>query len=61
MEPKGFHRKLTAIVPADVAGYSRLLQDDEAATVSSLESYTRMMFEKAVRLNPYGTTTIFYG
>jgi len=61
MEPKGFHRKLTAIVSADVAVYSRLLQDDEAATVSSLESYTRMMFEKAVRLNPYGTTTIFRG
>ena len=61
MGTKGFHRKLTAIVSADVAGYSRLLQDDEAATVRSLESYTRMMFEKAVRLNPYGTTTIFHG
>ena len=38
MEPKGFHRKLTAIVSADVAGYSRLMQDHEAATVSSPES-----------------------
>jgi hypothetical protein len=61
MEPKGFHRKLTAIVSMDVAGYSRLMQDDEAATVSTLESYTRMMFEKAIRLNPFGTTTTFYG
>ena len=61
MEPKGFHRKLTAIVSADVAGCSRLMQDGETATVTTLESYTRMMFEKAVRLNPYGTTTIFYG
>ena len=33
MEPKGFHRKLTAILSADVAGYSRLMGDDEAATV----------------------------
>jgi len=39
MEPKGFHRKLTAILSADVAGYSRLIQDDEAATVKILESY----------------------
>ena len=31
MEPKGFHRKLTAILSADVAGYSRLMQDDETA------------------------------
>ncbi len=38
MEPKGFHRKLTANLSADVAGYSRLMQDDEAATVNTLES-----------------------
>ena len=38
MEPKGFHRKLTAILSADVAGYSRLMQDDEAATVKVFES-----------------------
>jgi adenylate cyclase len=39
MEQKGFHRKLTAILSADVAGYSRLMQDDEAATVKTLEAY----------------------
>jgi adenylate cyclase len=39
MEKKGFHRKLTAILSADVAGYSRLMQDDEAATVKTLEAY----------------------
>ncbi len=37
MEPKSFHRKLTAILSADVAGYSRLMQNDEAATVKTLE------------------------
>jgi adenylate cyclase len=39
MEQKGFHRKLTAILSADVAGYSRLMQNDEAATVKTLEVY----------------------
>ena len=45
MEPKGFHRKLTAILSADVAGYSRLMQDDEAATVTTLESYKQAFFD----------------
>jgi len=43
METKGFHRKLTAILSADVAGYSRLMQDDEAATVKTLESYKQIV------------------
>ena len=43
MEPKGFHRKLTAILSADVAGYSRLMQDDEAATVKTLEAYKQII------------------
>ena len=33
-----FKRKLTAILSADVAGYGRLIQDDEAATVKTLEA-----------------------
>ena len=45
MEPKGFHRKLTAILSADVAGYSRLMQDDESATVETLESYKQAFFD----------------
>jgi adenylate cyclase len=43
MEPKGFQRKLTAILSADVAGYSRLMQDDEAVTVRTLEAYKRII------------------
>jgi TolB-like protein/class 3 adenylate cyclase len=43
MQPKGFHRKLTAILSADVAGYSRLMQDDEAATVKTLEAYKQII------------------
>jgi adenylate cyclase len=43
MEQKGFHRKLTAILSADVAGYSRLMQDDETATVKILEAYKQII------------------
>ena len=45
MEPKGFHRKLTAILSADVAGYSRLMQADEAATVKTLVHYKQIISE----------------
>jgi adenylate cyclase len=45
MEPKTFHRKLAAILSADVAGYSRLMQDDEAATVATLETYKQVFSE----------------
>ena len=33
MTEEGFKRKLTAILSADVEGYSRLMGDDEEATV----------------------------
>jgi len=39
-----FQRKLTAILSADVVGYSRLMGDDEAATVKTLETYKVVMF-----------------
>jgi adenylate cyclase len=45
VQQKGFHRKLAAILSADVAGYSRLMQDDEAATVTTLESYKQAFFD----------------
>jgi len=47
MEPKGFRRKLTAILSADVAGYSRLMQDDETATVKTLETYKQIISDLA--------------
>ena len=49
MEQKGFHRKLTAILSADVAGYSRLMQDDEAATVKTLEAYKQIISDLVER------------
>ncbi len=36
MPQEGFKRKLTAILSADVIGYSRLMRDDEEATVRDL-------------------------
>ena len=40
-----FKRKLTTIFSADVAGYSRLMGEDEAATVKTLEQYKQIMSE----------------
>ena len=39
MAPEGFKRKLAAILSADVEGYSRLMDDDEEATVRTLTAY----------------------
>ena len=36
-------RKLTAIFSADVVGYSRLMRDDELATIDLLSSYRELM------------------
>ncbi|MCU0601648.1 MAG: tetratricopeptide repeat protein [Desulfobacterales bacterium] len=43
MDPQAYRRKLAAILSADVAGYSRLMQDDEAATVRILETYKQII------------------
>jgi adenylate cyclase len=43
MAEEGFKRKLTAILSADVAGYSRLMSEDEAATVKTLAAYREIM------------------
>jgi len=39
MAEEGFKRKLAAILSADVEGYSRLMDDDEEATVRTLTAY----------------------
>jgi adenylate cyclase len=43
MATEGFKRKLVAILSADVSGYSRLMEEDEAATVRTLETYKRVV------------------
>jgi TolB-like protein/class 3 adenylate cyclase/Tfp pilus assembly protein PilF len=44
MTTEDFQRKLAAILIADVVGYSRLMQDNEEATVSTLNKYKEMIF-----------------
>ena len=43
MANEGFKRKLTAVLNADAAGYSRLMAEDEAATVKTIASYREIM------------------
>ena len=45
MAEKGFKRKLTAILSADVVGYSRLMRDDEEATVRHIASHRVLITE----------------
>src|SRR5882762_1930988 len=42
------HRKLSAILSADAAGYSRLMADDEAATLRSLND-ARSLFRERIQ------------
>ena len=43
------HRKLAAILSADAAGYSRLMADDERATVDTLNTYRHLIRERVTR------------
>ena len=60
MPPDGLKRRLTAILSADVAGYSRLMGEDDDATVRTLAGYREMMTTLITyrhdSLLPYGLT-----
>ena len=43
MADEGFKRKLAAILSADVVGYSRLMGEDEEATVRTLTAYREVL------------------
>jgi adenylate cyclase len=43
MAEEGFKRKLAAILSADVEGYSRMMDDDEEATIRTLTDYRAAM------------------
>ena len=45
MSAESFKRKLTAILSADVKGYSRLMGENEAETVKTLTAYRKIMAE----------------
>lgn len=51
MATAGIKRKLAAILSADVKGYSRLMRDDEEATVQTLTLYKEVM---ATRIDKHG-------
>jgi TolB-like protein/Flp pilus assembly protein TadD len=48
MEAKRVERKLTAILAADVAGYSRLMGEDEEGTLAALTAHRRESVEPAI-------------
>jgi class 3 adenylate cyclase len=45
MPLEGFKRKLTAILSADAAGYSRLMRKDESATVRDITAHRALISE----------------
>jgi adenylate cyclase len=46
MAEDGFKRKLTAILSADVKGYSRLMGEDEEATIHTITEYRKIITEQ---------------
>jgi len=51
MAEKGFKCKLTAILSADVKGYSRLIGEDEGSTVRTLCAYLTSTSFKLLKFN----------
>jgi len=48
---EGTQRRLAAILAADVVGYSRLMSEDESATLDALRHFRREVFEPTVSEN----------
>ena len=51
MEERKTKRKLTAILSADVKGYSRLMGEDEVATVATLKKYREIISSQVKQYN----------
>ena len=51
MTTEDFKRKLTAILSADVVGYSRLMSEDEESTVLTLKKYKEIIFSLVEKNN----------
>ncbi len=45
MEPQGVERKLTAILAADIVGYSRLMEADEAGAFAQLKTHRKELID----------------
>src|SRR6516162_5288291 len=48
VEERRVERRLTAILAADVAGYSRLMGFDEVGTLKALKSYRKEVVDPAI-------------
>ena len=48
MSQEGFKRKLTAILSADAVGYSKLMREDEEATVRDIAAH-RALISKIIQ------------
>ncbi len=48
MSKEGVERKLTAILAADVVGYSRLMEADEAGTLAALKSHRKDLIDPEI-------------
>ena len=48
MEAHGMQRRLTAIMSADVVGYSRLMAADEEGTLARLKAHREELFDPAI-------------
>ena len=48
VEAQGMQRRLTAIMSADVVGYSRLMAVDEEGTLARLKAYREALFDPTV-------------
>ena len=53
MTEEGFKRKLAAILSADVEGYSRLMDDNEEATIRTLTAYRTAMTDLIQQYRSY--------
>jgi hypothetical protein len=53
MAEKRGKRKLTAIMSADVVGYSRLMEDEEETTVSTITEYREVIVGYVEKLTIY--------
>src|SRR2546428_10232238 len=51
MEPRGGERRLSAILAADMVGYSRLMEADEAGTLARLRTHRLELIDPAIAKN----------
>jgi adenylate cyclase len=56
MPPEGLKRKLTAILSADLSGYSLLMRENEEATVRTLTDYSYTLTNRIEEMSQVSLT-----